>query len=424
MLLSAATAPQDYVDLLGELTKPLEAGDKEAVAALVSELEGAEAPFASEMETMFLRLTAAYPQALVGAESFNTTYAAAVDAYAQALAEQTDLYVSLASWLRGEEADLQQLLTSIQTTSEAVPRAWATLSQAIGPIEGMRIPAFLGLSPAIPERMQINETVEASVTVRNVGDEPAHGAKVTLIVDDMLAIKSESTVTLGEVPPGGSVEAKWTLGVGRGQPGEIGTLWFTAEGDGIETQQSSGAILVTLGEAGQLEIVAKSPVQMMVSDCLGRRVGYDPETGGAVFEIPDAEYSGLGTSPQRVLIPDPMGLYQVDLLGTGEGSYHLEIKALQNGQLVGIQTGEGTIKEGEWSTTLVPVAQANSTILLPAGQKVEPGQTVGPDEGPSAFPTAVVAVVGLAAAVAVPLALLARKRATKKATGTREKSSS
>lgn len=423
LLSSAATQPQEYIDLLGKLTDPLNAGDAEAAAALVFQLETAETPLASEMDAMFLRLTAAYPQALLGTEGFNTTYAQAVDAYLRALTEQADLYVSLAFWLRGEETDLGELLTSIQTTSQAVLDAWTALSQAVGSTEGIRIPAFLGLSPAIPERIPINETVQASVIVRNVGDEPVQNAKIALSVDDMLAIKSDPTVILGEIPPAGSVEAKWTLEVGRGQPGDIGTMWFNAEGDSIETQQTSEAILVTLGEAGQLEIVAKSPVQMMVSDSLGRRVGYDPETGDAVVEIPDAEYSGLGTSPQRVLIPDPIGLYQVDLLGTGDGSYHLEIKALHNGQLVGIQTGEGTITQGEWSTTLVPVSQANSTILLPSGQRVEPGQKAEPGEGPSPFPTAVLAVVAVVVAVAVPLALLARKRAAKKVAGTQEKSS-
>lgn len=408
---------QGYMDAIGRTRSPVKAGDRDAAAEAVADLEQFEEQVSSELESMFLRLAAAYPQALYQVEGFDATYSGAADAYTQALAEQADLYVSLAHWLRNEETDLEQLLTSIDTTPQAVLGAWTALSQAVESVEGVVAPAFLALSPKIPERIPANGTVEVSLAVRNVGDEPARGVKVTLWVDDALSVRSDATVSLGQVSAGGSAEARWTVGTNRGRPGDIGTLWFAAEGEDLEAPQSSGAILVTFGDEAQLEIVARSPVQMMVSDSLGHRVGYDPETGGTAIEIPGAEYSGSGSSPQRVLIPDPVGLYQVDLLGTGEGVYHLEVRALQNGRLVGVQSSEGTASEGEWSTVLVPVGQANGTLTLPSGQRVEP------EKERSSLLVVFVALACVAVAVAVSLAVLTRKRAAKTVAGTQGKPS-
>jgi len=421
--LQTAPALEAYLATLSKLGISVQTDDKDAAAAAVLELEEPDGRLATELESSFLRLAAAYPKALFQAEGFDNAYTEAVDAYTRALIEQADLYASTAMWLRGEAVDAADVTAGIESTSRALADAWNALYRALGPITDLTVPGFLFLSPKIPERITPQDQAEVSVDVRNVGDEPVRNTKVTLWVSDTLTINSNPTIDLGEIAPGATAQATWKLSAGTGRPGDVATFWFTAQGDTIEQVEASGASLLTFGNTTQLEIVANSPVRMMVSDSLGHRVGYDPETGSETNEIEGATYSGLDSSPQRVTIPDPLGLYQIDLLGTGDGSYHLEVKALQNGQLVAVQTKEGTIKRGEWSTTLAPVTQTNGTVLLPSGQKVEPDQGEEQGEGVSAFPAAVVAAMAAIVGVAVLLALLARKRSTRKATATQQSSS-
>jgi len=71
----------------------------------------------------------------------------------------------------------------------------------------------------------------------------------------------------------------------------------------------------------------KGNCPMLVSfvDSSARRTGYDPATSRAVNEIPESTYSGLDSDPQLVKIPFPSGSYTIELYGTGNGSYSLEI---------------------------------------------------------------------------------------------------
>jgi len=78
------------------------------------------------------------------------------------------------------------------------------------------------------------------------------------------------------------------------------------------------------------EIVGNSPVNILVVDPLGRRIGYDPTTGATVNEFgADVEYSGPGSEPQIIefgfgtLIP---GDYLITGIGTGFGPYRIIIK--------------------------------------------------------------------------------------------------
>jgi hypothetical protein len=67
-----------------------------------------------------------------------------------------------------------------------------------------------------------------------------------------------------------------------------------------------------------------SPVDGLITDPLGRRVGTDPTTGEYVNEIPGAFYSGNETDMEFLLLPDvPQGAYTVAALGTGAGDYAL-----------------------------------------------------------------------------------------------------
>lgn len=80
-----------------------------------------------------------------------------------------------------------------------------------------------------------------------------------------------------------------------------------------------------------------SPAQLLVTDEMGRRTGFDPETGTFVNEIPGASYdpeyaikdqsnpSGNPHYTKQLLLVEPEGEYfTLQVIGTGEGSYTLD----------------------------------------------------------------------------------------------------
>jgi len=86
-----------------------------------------------------------------------------------------------------------------------------------------------------------------------------------------------------------------------------------------------------------------SPANLLVTAPDGLRVGYDPSTGTVVNEIEGATYSGPGTEPQMITIPYPLpGVYIVDIIGTGMGTYTLtmEFVAPDGSITTGTYTGE------------------------------------------------------------------------------------
>ncbi|HEY4691334.1 MAG TPA: hypothetical protein VIK33_18645, partial [Anaerolineae bacterium] len=71
-----------------------------------------------------------------------------------------------------------------------------------------------------------------------------------------------------------------------------------------------------------LAFLIHSPVDALVTDPLGRRIGYDPVTGQIANEIPGALYSGNDTDMEFILIPgDREGNYTITTTGTGNGPY-------------------------------------------------------------------------------------------------------
>ncbi len=66
------------------------------------------------------------------------------------------------------------------------------------------------------------------------------------------------------------------------------------------------------------------PVNLTLTDPQGRRVGYDPATGGVLAEVPDALYTGPGVEGQFIIVPRaPAGDYQITATGFDTGEYTL-----------------------------------------------------------------------------------------------------
>jgi hypothetical protein len=107
-------------------------------------------------------------------------------------------------------------------------------------------------------------------------------------------------------------------------------------------------------------VTAHSPVNVLVTDPLGHRIGFDPSTRTAVNELgPDAAYSGPGSEPQTIDLPDVTpGVYSISGIGTGQGPYTVEFATAVD---------DGSIALGDTSTTGsatfgLPIAPVQATI--------------------------------------------------------------
>ena len=98
---------------------------------------------------------------------------------------------------------------------------------------------------------------------------------------------------------------------------------------------------------GLFSVTIHSPANIYVTDSLGRSTGLDPGTGRVVNEIPYALYSGQGSEPQVVMIPNALdNNYNVDVIGTGNGEYILDFETVTSDEKNN-QTFAGIIKIGE-----------------------------------------------------------------------------
>ena len=69
-----------------------------------------------------------------------------------------------------------------------------------------------------------------------------------------------------------------------------------------------------------LQVATNCPVNLLVTDPAGNRIGFDPATGTVLREIAGAVYTSPGIEPQIVIIPAPMpGSYTITMKGYGEG---------------------------------------------------------------------------------------------------------
>jgi hypothetical protein len=91
-----------------------------------------------------------------------------------------------------------------------------------------------------------------------------------------------------------------------------------------------------------LQIESQSPAHLWVLDDHGRRIGTDPETGLARLQIDGASYTGKGTSPELIAIPNADGDYRVQMSGRTTGSYDLHVRLLVDGDIQRVVQYRGT----------------------------------------------------------------------------------
>jgi len=97
-----------------------------------------------------------------------------------------------------------------------------------------------------------------------------------------------------------------------------------------------------------LWVAVGSPVEVLVVDPDGRRVGFDLISKQEVNEIPDAWYSGPNAELQFIYIPRPLiGHYEISLAGTDRGTYALIATSMEPGEATSFTTIEIPVATNE-----------------------------------------------------------------------------
>ena len=131
--------------------------------------------------------------------------------------------------------------------------------------------------------------------------------------------------------------------------------------------------LMQPSEIEQLTVTACSPIHLLVTDSLGRSVGFDPETGKVVNEIPGAMYSGPRVEGEVVVIPGPSGAYKVSAIGLSEGEYKLRVEwvSFATAKFTS-ETFTGRISAGAVDAYKVLVGPAGARTSILASVDIEP----------------------------------------------------
>ena len=132
--------------------------------------------------------------------------------------------------------------------------------------------------------------------------------------------------------------------VGTNRIEDVWVTWIDGEGDCMKNQYPP-RLKVNM-KSGILDIVAESPVNLLIIDPQERRIGFDYISQGVVNEIMGALYSGPSTEPQVVSISEPLdGDYTVLLVGTGTAPYSLTARLILP-ETTASQTFNGETVEG------------------------------------------------------------------------------
>lgn len=131
------------------------------------------------------------------------------------------------------------------------------------------------------------------------------------------------------------------------------------------------------GGVGAVRIVGNSPIDLVVTDPDGKRLGFDLARKQVVDEVFGGQYSGHGSHPQTLLIPDPaQGRYAIAVQGIGDGPYTVTISTLdQSGREIATVRHSGIATAGRTETlpaTLSATGSLPDTIAPTTEAAVSP----------------------------------------------------
>ncbi len=133
----------------------------------------------------------------------------------------------------------------------------------------------------------------------------------------------------------------------------------------------------SIAEPDALSVTALSPVELLVVDPQGRRLGY--QDGSHIFDIPQGSYlrdfpiadaEGTGQSGgdasgvKTAYIPSPQeGAYRIEVTGTGSGTYRLEFRAVASDGTAQVGTALGLAGLGSRSTYQLGYSSAPGSAM-------------------------------------------------------------
>lgn len=187
---------------------------------------------------------------------------------------------------------------------------------------------------------------------------------------------------------------------------------------GQQIEPAAGAQRQSAVDAAQassvtLEIQAQSPDDLWVIDSHGGTIGTNPETGLVRLQIAGATYSGRGTSPEIITIPNAQGTYRVQLSGQNSGSYELQVRSFAGDDIEHAvkYRGNGEIFADSVLEALANVAtrddgspdlQVSAVQVLVGGHPPEAPAPANALSSPPASPAAGVSLAGGAGALPQP----------------------
>lgn len=113
-------------------------------------------------------------------------------------------------------------------------------------------------------------------------------------------------------------------------------------------------------------VVALSPIDILVIDSSGRRVGAVYEDGifvSEVNEIPDSFYTGKDFTPEFVLTPCQPGQHEIQVVGTGSGDYALDVLHQGENQPI-LEEFSGSVVENTIHEYKIEVIPEFSSFLI------------------------------------------------------------
>jgi len=143
---------------------------------------------------------------------------------------------------------------------------------------------------------------------------------------------------------------------------------------------------------------AQCPVNLTVTDPLGRRVGFDPATGSSLLEIEGTIYAGPGVEGQFIVIPNPeQGAYQFAGTAFADGEYALSAHRLTGDGWTTLAAFSGTVVQGEQLNFVVD----NGGVITPTPTDM-PTNTPTPTDMPTNTPTPTATLTPTATATPTP----------------------
>lgn len=123
--------------------------------------------------------------------------------------------------------------------------------------------------------------------------------------------------------------------------------------------------------ASELRITAHSPVNILVTDPNIRRVGFDPVTQSVINEIPGATYTGPGSEPQIVEIPNSInGTYGISAVGIEYGPFSISMESIDiNGSVLDADTWQGSA-EPDVEYSEIMALESDGHVILPHDMEV------------------------------------------------------